>query len=66
MYFVDKDPTQASMANDGQDWYTRTIPKFEVSSERDEYKWLVSAVFVGVLNPPTRQGHVEIDVFEVL
>ncbi|PYI14941.1 hypothetical protein BO86DRAFT_436283 [Aspergillus japonicus CBS 114.51] len=64
--FEDEDPTAASMTNGGREWYTRTLPKFEVGEDRAEYRWLTATVFLGVLKPPTRQGYVEIDVFEVL
>ncbi|KAJ5560676.1 hypothetical protein N7513_003075 [Penicillium frequentans] len=64
--FEDKDPSSASMTNGGKDWYTRTIPKFEVSTDNEKFQWLVSSVFLGVLKPPTRPGYVEIDIFEVL
>ncbi|KAF7128502.1 hypothetical protein CNMCM5793_003290 [Aspergillus hiratsukae] len=36
--FKDEDPTAVFMTNGGQDWYKRTVPKFEVSAEREEYK----------------------------
>ncbi|PYI29884.1 hypothetical protein BP00DRAFT_447982 [Aspergillus indologenus CBS 114.80] len=64
--FEDEDPAATSMTNGGQEWYTRTLPKFEVGEDRAEYRWLTATVFLGVLKPPTRQGYVEIDVFEVL
>ncbi|KAL4737921.1 hypothetical protein BDV11DRAFT_206388 [Aspergillus similis] len=51
--FEADDPSVASLANGGRDWYTRTSPRFEVAADRD-------------LKPPTRPEYVEIDVYEVL
>lgn len=64
--FEDADPSSTSMANGGKDWYTRTNPRFELSTENKEFQWLVNSVFLGDLKPPTRPGHVEIDVYQVL
>ncbi|QKX63959.1 uncharacterized protein TRUGW13939_11131 [Talaromyces rugulosus] len=64
--FKDKDPSSASVTNVGKDWYTRTSPKFELSTDNEEFQWLISSVFLGDLKPPTRQGYVEIDVYQVL
>ncbi|KAJ5618717.1 hypothetical protein N7528_006828 [Penicillium herquei] len=64
--FEDADPSKASMANEGADWYTRTNPRFEVDVNNEEHGWLGRSVFLGNLKPPQRPGYVEIDVYEVL
>ncbi|GIK05782.1 hypothetical protein Aspvir_009895 [Aspergillus viridinutans] len=51
--FEEEDPTAVFVADGGQDWYKRTVPKFEVS-----------AVFLMVLEASTQQVYVEIDVYE--
>ena len=58
------DPTKASMKGGGADWYTKTVPKFEVAEGR--YGWLNRSVFLGDLLPPQQPGHVKIEVYEVL
>lgn len=35
--FEDADPSKASMTNDATDWYTRTSPRFEVTTADDRY-----------------------------
>ncbi|KAJ5753291.1 hypothetical protein N7520_010208 [Penicillium odoratum] len=64
--FEDENPSSASMTNGGKDWYTRTNPKFELSTDNKKFQWLVSSLFLGDLKPPIRPGYVEIDVYEVL
>ncbi|KAJ5715368.1 uncharacterized protein N7483_012549 [Penicillium malachiteum] len=64
--FEDADPSKASMANEGADWYTRTNPRFEVDVNNEKHGWLGHSVFLGNLKPPQRPGYVKIDVYEVL
>lgn len=64
--FESEDPSIASLANDGKDWYTKTSPRFEVSANSTRHNWLLSSMFVGDLKLPTRPGYVEIDIYEVL
>lgn len=49
---------------EGDGWYTRTSPKFEVRVG-SKYQWLCCSLWLGVLRPPQRQGEVVIDVFQV-
>ncbi|GAQ45921.1 hypothetical protein ABZX51_009520 [Aspergillus tubingensis] len=64
--FVDDDPSLVLTRNESTNWYTRTIPRFEVGVENKQHQWLERTVFLGDLKPPVKAGWVEIDVFEVL
>ncbi|TKX20869.1 fumarylacetoacetate hydrolase-like protein 2 [Elsinoe australis] len=53
-----------SEGQEGQEWYTKTWPRFVV--EDGKYSWLRQACFVGNLRRPDRPSHVKIDVFELV
>ncbi|PSK58627.1 hypothetical protein B9Z65_6642 [Elsinoe australis] len=54
----------AARLSEGQEWYTKTWPRFVV--EDGKYSWLRQACFVGNLRRPDRPSHVKIDVFELV
>jgi hypothetical protein len=57
------DPSKASMVEGGEEWYTKTFPRFEVVP--GTHGWLNSTCFVGDLLPPKTPNHVKIDVYEI-
>lgn len=61
------DPAKASTgsgADPGEKWYTKTFPRFEVTSGKHD--WLNKSCFVGDLLPPQVPNHVKIDIYQIL